>query len=90
MEKIYFDRYGIDTSCEIASIFELSDTEKLNAIKMILDNLKEWWGVCFNCEQEELEYNKLLEIISKLEELQKTREQYIAYWNEKLEDYGKL
>ena len=83
-DNLYFKKYGIDISCEIQSIFELNDNEKLNAIKMLLDNLNEWWGVCFNCEQEEIEYNKLQEIIQKLEELQTMRKEYIAYWNEKL------
>ena len=76
MEKIYFQKYGIDTSCEIASIFELSDSEKINAIKMLLDNIKEWWSSYFGCRQEELEYNKLLEVINKLEELEKMRKEY--------------
>lgn len=79
-DNYYFKKYGIDVSCEIASIFELTDSEKLNTIRMILDNLKNWWGICFNCEQEEIEYNKLLEIIEKLDELEKMRKDYIEEW----------
>lgn len=78
----YFKEYGIDTSCEIESIFELTDSEKLNAIKMILDNLKDWWGVYFDCIQEELEYNKLLEVIEKLDELVQMRKDYMSEWDE--------
>lgn len=85
-DNCYFKKYGIDVSCEISSIFELSDSEKLNAIRMLLDNLKEWWGLYFNCEQEEIEYNKLLEVIEKLEELQKIRQDYIDSWEELLND----
>lgn len=79
-DNYYFKKYGIDVSCEISSIFELTDSEKLSTIRMILDNLKNWWGEYFNCEQEEIEYNKLLEIIEKLDELEKMRKDYIEEW----------
>ena len=74
----YFRKYGVDISCEIESIFQdFDDNEKLNTIKMILDNLEMWWGEYFSCQQEEKEYNKLKEIIEKLEELQTMRKDYL-------------
>lgn len=88
-DNIYFRQYGIDVSCEIASLFEISDSEKLNAIKMLLDNLEHWWGVYFDNKQEELEYNKLKEIIEKLDDLIKIREDYINEWKAKVEDYDR-
>ena len=87
-DNYYFKKYGIDVSCEIESLFEISDTEKLNAIKMLLDNLEEWWGAYINCKQEEIEYNKLKEVIEKLDDLVKIREDYIDEWKAKeVEDY---
>lgn len=70
----YFKKYGIDISCAISSIFEVcDDNDRINAIKMILDNLKESWGIYINNEQEEKEYNKLLEILEKVKELEEMR-----------------
>lgn len=70
----YFKKYGIDVSCEIRSIFEVcDDTDKINAVKMILDNLEQWWGTCINNKQEEKEYDKLLEILEKVKELEEMR-----------------
>lgn len=85
-DNCYFKKYGIDVSCEISSLFDISDSEKLNAIKMLLDNLEQWWGIYFNCEQEEKEYNKLKEIIEKLDELIKMRNDYVIIWEENLEE----
>ena len=76
----YFRQYGVDTTCEIQDIFtDFDDNEKLNTLKMILDNLKLWWGDYIGNEQERIEYNKLKEIIEKLEELQKIRKDYMIF-----------
>lgn len=82
IRKEYLKRYGIDVCCEIASLFDSSDTDKLNAIKMLLDNLSEWWGAYFNCEQEKIEYDKLEEVREKLNDLISVRENYINLMEE--------
>ena len=46
--------------------------------KMVLDNLSEWWGLYFSCEQEKIEYDKLEEVRTKLNELILMREEYLT------------
>ena len=76
--ECFFKKYGVDISCKIKDILEeFDDGEKINTIKLILDNLEMWWGDYISCKQEEIEYNKLKEIIEKLEELQKIRKDYL-------------
>ena len=77
-EDLYFKNYGIDTNIPIYGIFEMNDNEKLSLAKMVLDNLSEWWGLYFSCEQEKIEYDKLEEVRTKLNELILMREEYIT------------
>lgn len=87
MKDYYIKKYGVNIDNEISILLEEDDTIKLNAIKMLLANLANWWGLCFDCEQEELEYNKLKEVIEKLNELIKMRNDYINEWEEELKDW---
>lgn len=77
-EDLYLKQYGIDTNIPIYGIFEMNDNEKLSLAKMVLDNLSEWWGLYFSCEQEKIEYDKLEEVRTKLNELILMREEYLT------------
>lgn len=81
-EDLYLKQYGIDINIPIYGMFEMDDNEKLSLAKMVLDNLSEWWGEYFNCEQEKIEYDKLEEVREKLNDLISTRENYIHLMEE--------
>lgn len=60
---------GIDTELKIIDVFDFSDIEKMETITIILENLKDWWGVCINDKKEYNQFSKLTKIITDIEQL---------------------